>query len=206
MSTPRCVVLLPVKSLEHAKSRLAPLGDACRRRLATAFALDTAGAALQTPGVAAVLAITDDSDLAGRLTRHGCRTTPDPSPGDLNAALRTAAAQAADQWPGTTPVGLCADLPAMRPTELATVLQHARGPAWFVPDAAARGTTIYGAPSPRFTPRFGPSSGRDHRSDGAVPTGEDLGSLRRDVDTPEDLALARRLGLGPCTTEVLSGD
>lgn len=203
MSLPRCVVLLPVKSPEHAKSRLAGLGNELRRLLAEAFALDTAEAALRTPGVVAVLAITDDSTLIARLAGLGCLTTPDPTPGDLNAALRHAGAEAGRRWPRTVPVALCADLPALRPEELAIALETRGDSSWFVPDAATRGTTIYAAPSQVFRPRFGPSSGQDHRRDGARATGEDLWSLRLDVDTPEDLILARRLGLGPRTTAVL---
>ena len=59
--------------------------------------------------------------------------------------------------------------------------------------AAGQGTT---ASATRPVPRFGPGSFERHRHAGHVPLPGDLPGLRRDVDTPSDLAQARRLGLG----------
>ena len=59
----RCVVVVPVKPPTYGKSRLAGLADDHRRDLAEAFALDTVQAAAATPGVDAVLVVTDDHRL-----------------------------------------------------------------------------------------------------------------------------------------------
>jgi 2-phospho-L-lactate guanylyltransferase len=54
-------------------------------------------------------------------------------------------------------------------------------------------------------PSFGPDSARRHAAAGiAELPGEDLGSLRLDVDTADDLSRARRLGVGPHTTRLLA--
>ncbi len=97
---------------------------------------------------------------------------------------------------------LNADLPALRPAELARVLDAALGfPRAFLADAAEIGTTfLSAAPGVELAPAFGGASRRRHLSSGAVEirlAGVD--SVRRDVDTGEDLAAARELGLGPRT-------
>ncbi len=78
-------------------------------------------------------------------------------------------------------------------------------PEAFVPDAAGVGTTLYTArPGVPFAPAFGGSRAA-HRSRGAAEIllpGTD--SVRRDVDTPDDLRTALALGTGPRTAEVAS--
>ncbi|MGI4895505.1 MAG: hypothetical protein ACRYF3_10375, partial [Janthinobacterium lividum] len=56
-------VVVPVKGGAEAKTRL-DLPPAQRRTLATAMALDCLQAALATPGVALVLCVSDDPDIA----------------------------------------------------------------------------------------------------------------------------------------------
>ena len=92
MSAASFVVILPVKPPALGKSRLRGLPDAQRRDLAAAFARDTAAAARRTPGVVAVLAVTDDFSFAGELAEDGCEVIPDGVSQDLNATLRQAAA------------------------------------------------------------------------------------------------------------------
>jgi 2-phospho-L-lactate guanylyltransferase len=77
----------------------------------------------------------------------------------------------------------------------------------FVCDADGVGTTAVTAPDlDTFRPRFGHGSRTEHRDVGAAEIGvEDIGSLRRDVDTPADLAEVLRLGIGPRTSQVTAG-
>ena len=219
-------VLLPVKVLARAKSRLAVLAGDRRRELALAFASDTVTAALACPEVARVLVVTSDP-VAGRLlaglgavivadepadrsaTRGGAAAAAAPSvigelgvQDALNAALRHGAAVAARRWPGTGLAALTADLPALSPAELATALRAASpAPAAFVPDAAGVGTTLYAVPpGGEFRPLFGGASRARHAAAGAVELAAgDLTGLRRDVDTPDDLRAALALGVGPFT-------
>ena len=204
-------MVVPVKPPGVAKSRLLPLGDPARRALTTAFALDTVAAALACPEVEAVLVVTDDLALARRLTGTAANALPDGRPGDLNASLWQGAAELHRRRPELRLVGLCADLPCLRPEELAAALRRAaedERPA-FVPDTVAVGTTLYTAPDlDGFAPAFGPSSRQAHLDLGAVELVADLGaelaSVRRDVDTPDDLLAAQELGLGPETAAVLA--
>ncbi len=202
------VVLVPVKPPAVGKSRLVGLPDDLRRELAVAFALDTVAACLATPGVDAVLAVTDDAAFSQRLAALGCEAVPDGVAGDLNACLRLAAAEAVRRWPRLSPVAVCADLPALRPGDLGSALGAlpARA-ASFVADAAGTGTTMYAASLDAFDPRFGPDSRAAHLAAGALAVEGDLASLRQDVDDLDDLHRVLRLGVGPHTTalEMRSG-
>lgn len=198
-------VVIPVKRPSHAKSRLGRLGDEVRRSLAEAFALDTVAAALACAGVTTVLVVTDDHRLAARVRALGAAVIPDGTAGDLNGSLVQGAAEVRRRDPLLRPAALCADLPALRPEELARALAAATTAGLgFVADAARVGTTLVTAPDlERFSPRFGPRSREAHLAAGGVEVADDgLESLRRDVDTPADLEVAFRLGLGPHTSHV----
>ena len=54
-----------------------------------------------------------------------------------------------------------------------------------------------------LAPRFGTDSARRHRDSGAVELTGAWPGLRHDIDTPEDLAQARRLGLGAATARAV---
>ena len=102
---------------------------------------------------------------------------------------------------------LSADLPALRPEELATTLRAATAhPVSFVGDAAGIGTTLYAVTRMEaFEPRFGGRSRATHRAGGAVElTVPDTPSVHRDVDTAVDLWDALRLGVGPRTAAVVA--
>jgi 2-phospho-L-lactate/phosphoenolpyruvate guanylyltransferase len=206
----RCVVVVPVKPPAFGKSRLVGLSDRARRDVAEAFALDTAQAAASTPGVDAVLVVTDDFRLASSMRALGCEVMPDGTSQDLNASLVQAVAEVARRWPGAVPVALCADLPGLRPVELAAVLHEvvghvAAGRAAFVADRAGTGTTLYAAPAEHFDPRFGKESAARHRSAGAVEAGTAATSVRTDVDDLADLDAALAAGVGPHTSRACEG-
>ncbi|MDQ3615286.1 MAG: 2-phospho-L-lactate guanylyltransferase [Actinomycetota bacterium] len=208
-STPdgRFVVLLPVKRPVVAKSRLLDLGDRVRRDLVVAFAADTATAALESPLVTAVLAVTDDFELADGLRGLGVQVIPDGTVDDLNGSLLQAAAEAQRRWPGAGLVAICADLPALRSSELTSALSRAATTsASFVADADMVGTTTLVAPDlDLFTPRFGPHSRRAHLEAGAREIDlDDVPGLRRDVDTPDDLRAAVELGVRARTSAIIT--
>ena len=195
-------VLLPVKVLAQAKSRLAELAGPRRGELALALACDTVSAVLQTAQVARVVVITDDQVAAAALRELGALVIPDEPRDGLNAALRHGAAFAAARWPGCGTAALSADLPALRPAELMRALHAAAAwPTAFVADAAGDGTTLYtAAPGAAFRPAFGLASRARHAAGGATELEPgDVPGLRRDVDTPADLRDAAALGLGPHT-------
>ena len=204
----RWSVLLPVKVLARAKSRLADLAGPRRGELALALACDTVTAVLGCEAAARAVVITDDLVAAGALRGLGALVIPDEPRAGLNAALRHGAAFAAARWPGCGTAALSADLPALRPAELARALTGAAAwPTAFVADAAGDGTTLYtAAPGAAFRPAFGLASRARHAAGGATELGlADIPGLRRDVDTPADLRGAAALGLGPHTAPLAAG-
>jgi 2-phospho-L-lactate/phosphoenolpyruvate guanylyltransferase len=195
-------LVIPVKVLALAKSRLTGLAGPHRAQLALAMAADTVAAAAACRAVGPVIVVTDDPAAAAELSGLGALVLPD-QPGDgLNPALAFGAAYAADRWPGRGRAGMAADLPALGADELGRALAGAAEVQQaFVADAAGTGTTLYTAgPGIAFSPRFGPGSRAAHRSAGAVELLiPGLDGLRRDVDTVADLEDAARIGLGPRT-------
>ncbi len=185
-------VVIPVKGTNSAKSRLGASPD-----LASAIALDT---------VAAVLAETDvlvvtSSTIASQFEASGARVIIEAEHG-LNAAVRQGIAAAGD---GRVAV-LLGDVPALRPQELAAALAlAAHHPLAFVADADNDGTVLISALDPTdHRPAFGAHSRAAHLAAGYVELEIPLDSgLRRDVDTPEQLA-ALDSRLGPRTRAVLS--
>jgi 2-phospho-L-lactate guanylyltransferase len=193
-------VLMPVKVLARAKSRLAGLSGPRRRELALALACDTATAVLGCDVAARVIVITDDQVAGAALAALGAQVVPDEPRDGLNAALRHGAAHVGTRWPGSGTAALSADLPALRAAEIGRALRAAAAwPTAFVADAAGDGTTLYtAAPGAAFRPAFGLASRARHAAGGAVELGLDgIPGLRRDVDTPSDLRGAATLGLGP---------
>jgi 2-phospho-L-lactate/phosphoenolpyruvate guanylyltransferase len=200
-------VVIPVKVLTQAKSRLARLGGERRAGLALAMAADTVTAVLASEAAAHVIVITDDQVVGDALAELGAEVIPDtPDGGGLNGALRHGAAFARARWPQTGLAALFADLPAVRPIEIAAALNAARQwPTAFVADAVGDGTTLYTArPDAAFRPAFGLASRARHAAGGAVELSLDgIDGLRRDVDTPEDLQEAVAISLGPHTAGLL---
>ncbi|MDF5753340.1 2-phospho-L-lactate guanylyltransferase [Spongiactinospora sp. TRM90649] len=197
-------LVVPVKTLVAAKTRLTEAAGPHRTALAVAIACDTVSAALLCPRVARVVVVTGDPQAAGPLRDVGGHVVDDPQAG-LNAALRRGAAEAVRLAPGDAVGALQADLPALRPAELDAALAAAEDfEMSFVPDAAGVGTTFYGTlPGTPFTPGFGGESRARHLGRGAKELDrDDIPSVRRDVDTPADLADALSLGVGPRTAEV----
>lgn len=203
----RWSLVVPVKVLARAKSRLTGLAGRRRSDIALAMAADTVRAALRTEPVATVIVVTDDPTVAAMATDLGALVLADEPAAGLNEALAHGAGYAEARWPHYGRAGLAGDLPAVQPAELAAVLAAAAelGEA-FVPDADGAGTTLYAAaPGVAFRPHFGPGSRAAHLAAGAAEITAPSG-LRQDVDTVADLRLAAAIGLGPRTRALLSAD
>jgi 2-phospho-L-lactate/phosphoenolpyruvate guanylyltransferase len=207
-ATRRWCLVLPVKRLAVAKTRLGPPYDGSRQALALAFALDTTVAALACPLVAAVQVVTDEPDAAEALVAVGAEVSGDGPDAGLNPALAHGAALAARNHPGTSVGTLAADLPALRPSELAVALRSAAGQGRsFVRDAEGTGTTLLmSRAASDLRPMFGVGSAARHLGSGAHEVAaEALPSLRCDVDTAADLEAALGLGVGTWTAQALAG-
>jgi len=207
------VVIVPIKRLEIAKSRLSDTPPGRRRELALAFALDTIIAVRACSVVTSVVTVTDDVQAQALALELGAEVVPDEPDAGLNLAL-THAESAVRQ--GRTRVGVVAlssDLPSLRPEELAAFIQKVEGSGpgrFFVRDVAGTGTSVLAAtPAVELSPEFGPRSAARHRRSGAIEVDLDdarLSTLHRDVDTDVDLWDAVRLGVGPHTARVLAGN
>lgn len=203
----RCDVVVPVKHLDRAKTRLAEVGDLLRRDLVLAFLLDTVEAVAGSARTARIVVVTDDPVVSHRVA-HGwgevVRVVAEPDPSGINGALHRGVAALGDADTGV--LALCADLPALTSEAVTQLIASApEGRPGFVADRIGTGTTAYvAADRAQFDPRFGAGSRAAHAALGA----EDLTVrvpplLRCDVDTRADLVL---LGdaLGPHTREVLA--
>jgi 2-phospho-L-lactate guanylyltransferase len=206
-ATRRWVVLLAVKPLPLAKSRL---DRPDRSAITLAMAADTAAAAASVESVAAVLVVSDD-EQAREFLGPVAVVVPDTPGAGLNPALVHAESEARARWPVADLAVLAADLPALKPASLAAALSLAAGePRAIVADAGGTGTVLLTARhGSSLDPGFGPGSRERHIKSGtidltdALPPGDVSAGLRRDVDTAADLEVAIALGLGPYTTDVL---
>jgi 2-phospho-L-lactate/phosphoenolpyruvate guanylyltransferase len=196
-------VLVPVKRLEAAKTRIAvPAG--IRADLALAMASDTVSAALASAAVAEVLVITNDSRARQALSALGARVVDDLPDQGLNPALVHGASLAA----GQRVAALSSDLPGLRSADLTGVLRLAAGYALaVVADDSGVGTTLLAAGTrTSFWPLFGVESLAAHVGVGAVDLSpQAAASVRHDVDTLAALRTAVDLGVGAQTARLVAG-
>lgn len=204
------VAVVPVKDLDLAKSRL--LLDPDRRAaLALAVAQDVLAALLATPEVAHVVVVTGDPLVLAHARRAGASVVDDPGEG-LDAAVAAGAVAAgavaaAERCAACGLLVVPADLPCLRPADLAAVLRMARRlPGAVVPDRSGTGTTmlVHRGDAPVVT-AYGPGSAARHAALGLTVLGGAPDRARLDVDTLEDLEAATVLGLGVHTACVVAG-
>ncbi|MET3769527.1 2-phospho-L-lactate guanylyltransferase [Marisediminicola sp. UYEF4] len=194
-------IVIPVKRLDEAKSRLRPdLADVAD--LALAFATDTIVAARNSVLVDEVIVVTPDARVVERATALGAWIVPDPGTG-LNAAATAGIRAARTRCVAV----LTGDLPALDTADLDRALHLAElFELSMVADHGGIGTTLIASSNgAALEPRFGPSSRERHEAAGhavlALPVGS---ALRWDVDTVTDLATALTLGVGEATASVVS--
>jgi len=198
----RFTVVLPVKELAVAKSRLGPPGPA-RTALALAMARDVATAAAACDAVGGVLVVTDDPVAAERVPHDWVE--PDVPRAGLSAAVAYGAAAATARRPHDGIVVLSSDLPALEPLALQAVLEALPGGRGVVADWSGVGTAVLAvAAGTPLTPAYEGGSFAKHLLDGT----HDLTALagegmRRDVDTVADLAAVIAIGVGPATAQAV---
>lgn len=195
--------MVPIKPLALAKSRLA-LPREKRRGLALAFALDTITALTASRWIAGVVVVTADPDVVRRLGEHPAHVAHDGGDG-LGPAVRDGIAAARNWRPDSGVLVVPADLPCLRPDDLARVMAAAAGAdGAFVPDRSGTGTTLVVYPPERAAvTHYGPGSADLHRALGLRVLSRAPIRARHDVDTLEDLRAAVALGVGPATGALL---
>lgn len=198
-------LVVPVRDPRTGKSRL---GEGPELNLAIAY--DTVSAALGCPEVEELLLVTDaqwwigpdllDAEKLNVLTDRGAGLNP-----AVTAALHQVGPHPAGLHQGPAPVAvMLGDLPCLRPDDLSRALHAAAHlPSGMVTDRQGTGTTLLTGPTRGV--QFGPDSAQRHRQSGYRELELALEStVRRDLDTPEDLFVAlREGGLGPHTRRAL---
>ncbi|HEY0444362.1 MAG TPA: 2-phospho-L-lactate guanylyltransferase [Candidatus Limnocylindrales bacterium] len=199
-ATRRLVIVIPVGTLDGAKSRLGGSLDAEERRdLAIRLLTRTIAAAKATPGVAEVLVVTPDDDVRAIATTAGARPLRQRSQG-LNSGLREARTDALAAGADAIAI-LPIDLPMVTSAALAAALEPLAEPdrplVVIVPDRHGRGTNfLVVAPPDAIEFGFGGDSRAAHAAcarDAGARLVELDGPLRLDLDTPDDLLLVEEV-------------
>jgi len=201
----RVVAIVPVGSLEGAKSRLGDSLDAEERRdLTIRLLIRTLDAIGHTPGIAETIVVTPDDEVRRLAGTAGARPIQQRSQG-LNRGLREAREEAIAGGADAILI-VPIDLPLLSPAALAGLLAPLAdridaGPVVvIVPDRHGRGTNaLLVAPPDAIEFQFGGDSRAAH-ADCAREVGARLVELPRspltlDLDTPDDLLLVE--GLAP---------
>ena len=200
-------LIIAVKRLDAAKTRLASaFTPGTRVGVVLAMLIDTIGAASAVPAVRQITVVTPDNAAAAAVRRLGAHVFTDPTPSDhpdpLNNALSVTEAAIRAETPNI--VVLQGDLPALKSSELAEAIASARSNARsFVSDRHGTGTSALFAFGVPLDPRFGADSARRHADSGAVELTAAWPGMRCDIDTPDDLATALILGVGPMTASAI---
>jgi 2-phospho-L-lactate guanylyltransferase len=189
-------VVVPVRALEGAKSRLGAVLDAEERRdLVVGMLRRTIAAALATPGVVEVIVVSPDPEALAIAGADGAHPLLQQSRG-LNPAFQEARAAAT----GDRMLLLPADLPTITSDDLVGILaagDAAGSPSVVLaPDRHRLGTNaLLVDPSDAIDPAFDGDSRSGHAwlaESAEVPLVELAGVLELDIDTPEDLLLAEQ--------------
>jgi 2-phospho-L-lactate/phosphoenolpyruvate guanylyltransferase len=199
-------LIIAVKRLTAAKTRLAPVFSArTRENVVLAMLVDTLTAATRVASVRSITVVTPDDAAAAAASELGAAVLADPTPEGHADPLNNAIAAANDAITASNVVVLQGDLPALQPQELSEAITAARHHRRsFVSDRLGTGTSALFAFGTTLDPRFGPDSSARHRRSGAIELTGAWPGLRCDVDTPADLAVARRLGVGAATARAIT--
>jgi 2-phospho-L-lactate/phosphoenolpyruvate guanylyltransferase len=198
------VIAVPVKSLDRAKSRLAPvLSRMERASLTLAMLEDVLDAAVPAPGWETWV-ISPDESVLEIAARRGARPMTEARP-PLSAAIRQVEDEAAAADADALAV-LLADLPLVTTGALGDALRTL-GPVVAARAEDGDGTNLLLRRPPRSIPaRFGRDSYRKHLQGAAIrglPVSEVRGpELSFDLDLPADVARLVEIGAGGRTRSV----
>jgi 2-phospho-L-lactate guanylyltransferase len=198
-------IVLPVKSLETTKTRLADALEPLERAALTLAMLeDVLDVTLAMPGWETWVVSPDEAVLEVARTR-GADTIVEIEP-PLGSAIRQAEEEAVGRGADALAV-LLPDTPLVTPAALTRVL-HTLGSAIIVPSADGTGTNLLVRRPPTAMPAlFGPSSAQRHH-DAAVEAGLPLAvvdepAIAFDVDAVDDILTVLQSPRSTRTAEVL---
>ena len=212
----RTIAILPMKSFDAAKQRLAALlGAGSRHALAQAMFSDVMAALRRTRALDAIAVVTADHEAEASVRGESVLVLDDDARAGQSAAaligIRHALAAGFERVllvPGDTPL-----LDPAALDDLLARCERDRLDAAIVPDRHGTGTNaVLIAPPDALDPSFGPGSLERHvesaRAADLQHRVEPVESLMHDVDTPADLAdlaaiLALERGVAPRTRGAL---
>jgi 2-phospho-L-lactate guanylyltransferase len=198
------VIALPVKSLDEAKTRLAPILEPIERAALTLAMLeDVLDAALALPGWGCWVISPDDAVLE-IAARRGARAVVEETP-TLPAAIHQVETDALGLGAQALAV-LLPDTPLVTPAALTRAV-HTLGPVVVAPALDEIGTNLLLRRPPTVVPAsFGADSYRRHLQDAAVrdvPTSVvERRELGFDLDVPDDILTVLEAGVRTRTWEV----
>jgi 2-phospho-L-lactate/phosphoenolpyruvate guanylyltransferase len=191
-------VIVPVKKLAAAKSRLAPALSAKERRLLARRLLDHTLKVLRNlNGIEGIIVVSKDRAALAAAGKSGAQFVPEGKCDGLNRALARAVKEAVRRGAEAILV-LPADLPLLRTRDLAQAVRLARRRRFVViaPDRGEEGTNLlYFSPPGIIKFSFGERSFKKHlqsarRKKIRVSVLRTL-DLAQDIDRPEDLSILR---------------
>jgi 2-phospho-L-lactate guanylyltransferase len=198
-------IVLPVKSLDEAKGRLAPvLAPLERAALTLAMLEDVLDVTLAMPGWSTWVISPDEAVLEVAVVR-GAEPLMEEMP-PLSSALHQAEEEAGARMLESLAV-LLPDTPLLTPAALTRAL-HTLGPVVLAPSLDESGTNLLlRRPPTTIASRFGPDSYRRHLQDAAevdVPVSVvEQTELGFDLDQPDDILTVLRSRRPGRTREVL---
>jgi len=201
--------LVPVKRLDRAKSRLADVLDpADRRQLAKAMLSDVLGTLARVEGLAGILVVTSDVEVAALATEYEAAVLADPPETGFNEAVRHGMHWLDDRYHAGAVV-IPGDIPFVTVAELDTVLAATRrSPVVVVPATRDGGTNMLAiAPPLLMPPAFGPDSFARHvaaaHALGITPQILRLEGAGHDIDVAADLFIDAGNSAAPCTRALI---
>ena len=186
-------LIIPVKPLRHAKSRLSPvLKPQQRCELARATLRHVLRVASGAASIDRVLVVTRCADARSLAGEFGAETVREPEHCDLNGALRLAL-QRAQLHGAETALILPADLPFVAPDDIQAIVGLSRERSIAIAaDRAGDGTNaLVLRPPDSIDPAYGPGSFSRHiqlaQEAGVAVHRYQSQRLALDIDTPLDL-------------------
>lgn len=164
MMHPDPCVIVPVKSFEGAKRRLAPLLSVSERAaLARAMLSDVLAAAIAAVGPQRVTVVTSADEVADHARRAGVGIIDDEGVKGTNAAVKAGFAKVARQRGGAV-MALPSDIPGIIPADIAALFSAAeRSRIALAPAPEDGGTNALACDAAgRIAPCFGPDSFARH--------------------------------------------
>lgn len=200
MSTKDIWAIVPIKELDGAKQRLAPLlSPAQRRALIEVMMGEVLQALAGVRGLGGIMVVTLDPHATALATRLGARVVTDGArdghTGSVTAGLKLLASEGRSGM-----MTLPADLPAATAVEIEAVLAaHKAAPSFTISPAHddLGSNTVICSPPNSVPLRFGENSYFPHldaaRRAGIEPTIVRQPGIAMDIDHPADLAMFLRL-------------